>query len=253
MTGRQTGVAVRLQGHSPKMIAVHCVNHRLALATAHASDSVPYLKQFKSILQTVFYCYQNSAVRMGNLHAIQEVLNDPLIKCKLAKYVRWLSHDNAIKALVHCLPSILVTVASENGEPTAHGLLNFMKTYKFVACLYLLSDVLPHLCRLSRIFQKEDVDLSLIQPCLKTTIDAIKEYLHCPGPNLSKDDHALETDFKLQLLLLKWKPSKLMFNRSTENGAHAQVQVTRIHVYSTKVLIQDIHIYTYIYNIMVLQ
>ena len=149
MTGRLTGVAVRLQGHSPKMIAVHCVNHRLALAAAHASDSVPYLKQFKSILQTVFYCYQNSAVHMGNLHAIQEVLNDPLIKCKLAKDVRWLSHDNAIKALVHCLPSILVREASENGEPTAHGLLNFMKTYKFVACLYLLSDVLPHLSHFS--------------------------------------------------------------------------------------------------------
>ena len=48
----------------------------------------------------------------------------------------------------------------------------------------------------SRIFQKEDVDLSLIQPCLKTTIDAIKEYLHCSGPNLSKVDHVLETDLK---------------------------------------------------------
>ena len=103
------------------------------------------------------------------------------------------------KALVHNLPAILVSLdreASENGEPTAHGLLNFMKTYKFVTCLYLLSDVLPHLSRLSRIFQKEKVDLSLIQPCLKTTIDAIKEYLHCPGPNLSKVDHVLETDLK---------------------------------------------------------
>ena len=44
---------------------------------------------------------------MANLHAIQEILNDPLIKCKLPKDVRWLSHDNAIKALVRRLPSIL--------------------------------------------------------------------------------------------------------------------------------------------------
>ena len=85
--------------------------------------------------------------------------------------------------------------ASENGEPTAHGLFKFMKCYKFVACLYLLSDVLPHLSCLSRIFQKEDVDLSLVQPCLKTTIDAIKEYMHCPEPNLSKVD-VLVTDLK---------------------------------------------------------
>ena len=151
MTGRLSGVTVCLRGHSPNMISVHCANHRLALAAAQASDSVAYLKQFKSILQTLFYFYQNSAVRMASLHAIQEILNDPLIKCKLVKDVRWLSHDNAIKAVIRCLPSLLVSLdreASENGEPTAHGLFKFMKCYKFVASLYLLSDVLPHLSRL---------------------------------------------------------------------------------------------------------
>ena len=89
---------------------------------------------------------------MANLHAIQEVLNDPNIKCKQAKDVRWLSHD---KALIRTLPSLFISLdreASENNEPTAHGLLKFMKTYKFVACAYLLSDVLPHLSRLSKIF-----------------------------------------------------------------------------------------------------
>ena len=121
---------------------------------------------------------------MASLHAIQEILNNPLIKCKLSKDVHWLLHNNAIKAVIRCLPSPLVSLdrqASKNGKPTVHGLFKFMKCYKFVASLYLLSDVLPHLNRLSRIFQKEDVDLSLIQPCLKTTIDAIKEYLRSPG------------------------------------------------------------------------
>ena len=59
MTGRLSRVAVRLMHHSPRMIAIHCVNHRLALAAAHASDAIPYLQQFKSILQTLFYFYQN--------------------------------------------------------------------------------------------------------------------------------------------------------------------------------------------------
>ena len=44
MTGRVSGVATRLSNRCPNMIAVHCANHRLALAAAHASDSVPYLK-----------------------------------------------------------------------------------------------------------------------------------------------------------------------------------------------------------------
>ena len=194
MTGRLTGVATRLKSHNPKMISVHCVNHRLALAASQASESIPYLKQFKSILQTLFYFYQNSAVRMASLHAIQEVLNDPVIKCKQAKDVRWLSHDNAIKAVIRTLPSLLVSLsreASENGEPTAHGLYKFMKSYKFIACAYLLSDILPHLSHLSRIFQKENVDLSLIQPYLKSTIDAISKYKHTDGPNLGKVDYVL--------------------------------------------------------------
>jgi len=57
MVGRLSGVGVRLKNNSPKMLAVHCVNHRLVLAAAHASDSVPYLKRFKSILQSVQLVY----------------------------------------------------------------------------------------------------------------------------------------------------------------------------------------------------
>ena len=161
-TGRLSGVAVRLTRHSPRMIAVHCVNHRLALAAAHASDTIPYLQKFKTIIQSLFIFYQNSAVQMANL---QELLNDPQIKCK---QVRWLSHDNAIKALIRSLNSVLVSLdreASEKSEPTAHGLYKFMKSYKFVATPYLLSDILPHLSCLSKIFQKVNVNLSLIQPC----------------------------------------------------------------------------------------
>ena len=136
---------------------------------------------------------------MASLHSIQEVLNDPSIKCKQAEDVRWLSHDMAIKAVIHTLSSILVSLdreTSENSDPTAHGLLNFMKSYKFVACTYLLSDILPHLSRLSCIFQKQHIDLSLVQPCLKTTIDSIKQYETTPGPNLRKLDEVLSSDLK---------------------------------------------------------
>ena len=91
-------------------MAVHCVVRRLALA---AADGIPYLQRFKSILQTLFYFYQNSAVCIANLHAIHEVLDDPSIKCMLAKDVRWLSHDIAIKAVLRILPSLLVSLDRE--------------------------------------------------------------------------------------------------------------------------------------------
>ena len=112
----------------------------MALAAAHASDSVIYLKQFKSILQTLFYFYQNSAVCTASLHAIQEVLNDPSIKCKQAKDSIGYHTRMLLRLVVRTLPSLLVSLdreASEHGEPTAHGLYKFMKSQ--ICCLYVLT------------------------------------------------------------------------------------------------------------------
>ena len=49
MTGRHTGVATHLKART-QMISIHCVNHRLALAAAHAADNIPYLQRFKTNL-----------------------------------------------------------------------------------------------------------------------------------------------------------------------------------------------------------
>ena len=43
MVGSRNGVAKKLKGHSPRIVSVHCINHRLALAAAHATDCIPYL------------------------------------------------------------------------------------------------------------------------------------------------------------------------------------------------------------------
>ena len=106
-------------------------------------------------------------------------------------------HQHAIKAVVHT--SVFVSLdreASERGEPTAHGLLKFVKSCKFIACAYLLADVLPHLGRLSLIFQKQTVDLTLVQPCLKATVDVISLYKDTAGPQLSKVDHVIMSELK---------------------------------------------------------
>ena len=85
ITGRLTGVETHLKQHSLKPIAVHCANHRLALAAAQAADAIPYLKNYKCILQALFFFYQNSSVQMANVHSIQEILNDPIINANRLK------------------------------------------------------------------------------------------------------------------------------------------------------------------------
>ena len=147
MTGRREGVAARLKRLNSNLISIHCVAHHLALAAGQASETIPYLRKFKEILCNLFYFYHNSAVRQAGLTAIQNVLDDPVLRLKQAKDVRWLSHNAAVEALRRSLISVLVSLdreASERSNPTASGLLKFMKQFFFVAALSLFADVLPH-------------------------------------------------------------------------------------------------------------
>ena len=85
ITGRLNGVAVRLKSHSPSVIAVHCVNHRMASAAAHTSESILYLPSNIQINPSnTIHFFQNSPIRMASLHAIH---NDPVIKCRKASDV----------------------------------------------------------------------------------------------------------------------------------------------------------------------
>lgn len=94
------------------------------------------------------------------------------------------------------LPSLIASLdreASERGEPIASGLLRFVETYNFVATAHLLHKVLPHISRLSLIFQKEDVDFTLLRPCLVATISAVSAY---KSDQLEEANLTLSSDLK---------------------------------------------------------
>ena len=148
MTGRISGVATRLRQYNPFLVAVHCAAHRLALTCSQAGAKVLYVKKFKKSLSTLYWFFQASAVRTAGLKAVQEVLDDPCLKLKEAKDVRWLSHDLAVQTLRKTLPAVLTALereGSEHGEPVALGLVKSTKHYYFLSCLYMMSEVLPHL------------------------------------------------------------------------------------------------------------
>ena len=130
MVGRVSGVAARLKHHNPQILSIHCINHRLALGTSQAAAEVPYLVKFQEILVNIFKFYHYSATRQSALAEIQSVLNDPQLKYKEPKSIRWLSHALAINAIKRSLPSLLCSLereASERSDPTAMGLTNLCK------------------------------------------------------------------------------------------------------------------------------
>ena len=79
-------------------------------------------------------------MRIAGLKSIQEVVNDPQLKLTQAKDVQWLSHENAVRNLWQCLPSVLTSLereATERNDAQAHGLAVFVKDllHLFTSCL----------------------------------------------------------------------------------------------------------------------
>ena len=128
--------------------------------------------------------YDFSAVRTAGLRGIQEVLNDPQLKLTKASNAHWLSHERAADNLRKCLPSVITSLereASKRHDAQALGLARFVQSYKFVATLLMLSDILPPLANLSRAFHRKDLDYTLVNPLVAGTRGTLQDLMASPG------------------------------------------------------------------------
>ena len=68
-------MATLLKEENEKIINIHCVAHRLALAVGQAGDRVKYIGEtFKPNMMTLYLYYDGSAVRSAGLKEIQVLL-----------------------------------------------------------------------------------------------------------------------------------------------------------------------------------
>ena len=77
------------------------------------------------------------------MHNFQLLLEQEQTKLKEPKFVCWLSHDAAVKALIKSLSSVVAALereATENRDLAAAGYVKKMKTFKFGASLLLFGD-----------------------------------------------------------------------------------------------------------------
>ncbi|XP_030293896.1 zinc finger protein 862-like isoform X2 [Sparus aurata] len=151
------------------------------------------MKIFREHLHDLHLFFRNSANRTAVLKAAATVLEVDNIKVTEVKDTRWLSQDQAISNLRRNLPAVLAALAEEadtKKDPVARGLYTFCATYRFVAAVYLQADVLPHLSRLSKLFQREDVNFLAIKEYVPSTIATISHIKDSgdkqpPGSHLS--------------------------------------------------------------------
>ncbi|XP_070542020.1 uncharacterized protein C17orf113-like [Ptychodera flava] len=185
MTGRLNGVAARLRRDvNSSLVSVHCAAHRLSLASSQAAKSIESLKKYQQVLNNLYMFFNSSPVRYNKLREIQSVLDEVQVALQQPTPVRWLSVSHAVQAVHRCWDSLvttLETIYSECNNSVAKGLLSEITSYSFVSITALLMDVLPVVSNLSKVFQREHVDWSVIKPKLQIAISLLQDMSKTPA------------------------------------------------------------------------
>lgn len=218
MVGKSHSVSALMKNENPHCVNVHCMAHRLNLATSQASKHIPYMKEVEKILSDLYFHFggSKSGNRKCELEQIQKILEDPLLKIKECYQIRWLAFFEAVRTVYLCWASLHEYFKKHEDSSKTKALLSAFKQYKFVAVLAVLMDILPSLSHMCLILQKEDLDIACIQPALQNLQDKIK--------HVKKGNAHYQTELKEKLELkknedgvaveVKYKGKKLDFGTS---------------------------------------
>ena len=77
----------------------------------------------------------------------------------------------------------------DSGDAEAYGLANILRTYKFVACLYMLCDVLHTVAKLQGSLQSKQIDLAAVPGMVESTLSRLRELEETPRSSTWFKDH----------------------------------------------------------------
>ena len=108
MVGKNNGVAAMLKRENPRLINVHCICHRLALACGDSNNELDYMLTIERLLLQLYKWLENSCVKTAAFLKMQLKLQDMQLpadeskrhkighKLQRACRTRWLSTDKAL-------------------------------------------------------------------------------------------------------------------------------------------------------------
>ena len=126
------------------------------------------------MLTDLYYYFSKSAKRVAGLKAIQEILESPKLKIKeMLHSVWWFAFYIALENVYRSWDAIVTYFANHKNDAKAVGFLKKITQVENVETMYYLMDIIPWVTQLKSIFRKEDVDVSIIQACISTTLSEI--------------------------------------------------------------------------------
>lgn len=115
------------------------------------------------------------------LKAVQEVFNEPQLKHNEIHQVRWLSFFKALETLYVTWGSLVTYLDTEvenkqDKDGKLKGYIKKLTQFDFVATIHMFMDVLPHVMELTLIFQKKNLDCSIVPLAIATCVNELTRY-----------------------------------------------------------------------------
>jgi len=159
VSGRKTGVSTRITNNdNPYLLKIHCNAHKLNLA---AVDSVKGIPSLESIKATINQIYSFLHWKKTKLNEAQTNLHMKKLTAIKNINIRWLSIHEAASRLLHILPAVIVVLRKpeyrfHKKDKKYLELLTEITSFKFVALLLLVHEILYPLSILSKSLQTRD-------------------------------------------------------------------------------------------------
>ena len=194
MVGKENGVTAKLKREAKRLLNVHRICHRLALACEDANDHISYIKTVEKVLIRLWSFFHNSGkctaaytkavIALAELHISHSAKKRVVKHVMKATRTRWLSTESTVDGIfLNFVPLIqTLQIYSNDIDPVAINLITEIKSKKFVGAVYLLHEVLPILSHLSRAFQKGNISFAVIAPAVEFILEELKSVAEKQSP-----------------------------------------------------------------------
>ena len=195
MTGVRNGVIAKLRQDVPWLIGIHCVAHKLELAVLDGIRDVQYFADLTEMLKGLYKHYHYSKKALRELEELANVMAESFNRPVNVSGSRWVPHNSRALQVVckkykvihaHMHQTAVAGNSSATMQGRAQNVIAKLESYKHVAFMFFMLDILDELQKLSLIFQKDEVVVSDVQNALERTRLSLTALLARPGANVRK-------------------------------------------------------------------
>ena len=168
----------KLKQPVPWLLGIHCIAHNLELAILDGIKDEILLMSLRDMLQSIYKHYHYSPKALRELRDLTEVMGEKIQKPGNLKGTRWVRYlHRALKVFLkyykvihsHFQNTVAVATSSADKQGRARKIIKEQEKFNTVLFACFILDVLECLSKLSMLFQKDDVTLSLAKDGLEHT------------------------------------------------------------------------------------